>query len=53
MPIYEYQCQTCGTTFEKRQGFHDEPQADCPDGHPNTRRLIAAPALSLKAAGFI
>jgi putative FmdB family regulatory protein len=52
MPIYEYECLTCGTTFEKRQSFSEEPKADCPKGHANTRRLIAAPAIVFKGSGF-
>lgn len=52
MPIYEYECLTCGTTFEKRQSFSDEPKADCPNGHRNTRRLLAAPAIVFKGSGF-
>jgi putative FmdB family regulatory protein len=52
MPIYEYECLTCGTTFEKRQSFSDEPVADCPNGHANTRRLLSAPAIVFKGSGF-
>jgi len=52
MPIYEYECLTCGTRFEKRQSFSDEPQADCPNGHSDTRRLIATPAIVFKGSGF-
>ncbi len=52
MPIYEYECQTCGLTFEKRQGFSDEPIAGCPNGHSDTQRLIAAPAIVFKGSGF-
>ncbi len=52
MPIYEYECLTCETVFEKRQRFSDEAKADCPQGHPKTRRLIAAPAIVFKGSGF-
>lgn len=52
MPIYEYECLNCGTTFEKRQSFSDEPKADCPNGHPETKRLLAAPAIVFKGSGF-
>lgn len=52
MPIYEYECLICGTKFEKRQSFSDKPQADCPHGHAETRRLIAAPAIVFKGSGF-
>ncbi len=52
MPIYEYECLTCGITFEKRQSFSDETRADCPNGHKETRRLISAPAIVFKGSGF-
>ena len=52
MPIYEYECLKCGVTFEKRQSFSDEPKADCPNGHKETRRLLAAPAIVFKGSGF-
>jgi putative FmdB family regulatory protein len=52
MPIYEYECLTCGTKFERRQSFSEEPKSDCPNGHTNTRRLLAAPAIVFKGSGF-
>ena len=52
MPMYEYECSTCGTVFEKRQGFYDEPKADCPNGHSETQRLIVVPAIVFKGSGF-
>ena len=52
MPIYEYECLTCGIKFEKRQSFSDEPKADCPNGHSGTRRLLATPAIVFKGSGF-
>jgi putative FmdB family regulatory protein len=52
MPIYEYECLTCGAMFEKRQTFSDPPKANCPNGHPDTRRLLAAPAIVFKGSGF-
>lgn len=52
MPIYEYECLTCGTTFEKRQSFSDPAKADCPNGHSETRRLISSPAVVFKGSGF-
>lgn len=52
MPIYEYECLTCGVTFEKRQSFSDEPVAECPNGHSDTRRLLSAPAIVFKGSGF-
>jgi len=52
MPIYEYECLTCGTLFEKRQSFSDAPEAECPNGHDDTRRLLATPTIVFKGSGF-
>lgn len=52
MPIYEYECLTCGTIFEKRQSFSEPPKAVCPNGHPDTRRRLAVPAIVFKGSGF-
>lgn len=52
MPIYEYECLTCGTTFEKRQSFSEPAKADCPNGHAETRRLLSTPAIVFKGSGF-
>jgi putative FmdB family regulatory protein len=52
MPIYEYECLTCGTQFEKRQSFSDAPVAECPNGHDDTRRLLATPTIVFKGSGF-
>ena len=52
MPIYEYQCKTCGITFEKRQSFSDNPTAACPNGHSETQRLLSAPLIVFKGSGF-
>lgn len=52
MPIYEYECLTCGSTFEKRQSFNDAPIAACPNGHPETRRRLSTPAIVFKGSGF-
>jgi putative FmdB family regulatory protein len=57
MPIYEYDCSTCGVIFEKRQSFSDPPlsaYADCPNNHRgcNIRRLVSTPAIVFKGSGF-
>jgi putative FmdB family regulatory protein len=52
MPIYEYECLTCGIQFEKRQNFSDAPVAECPNGHDDTRRLLATPTIVFKGSGF-
>ncbi len=53
MPLYEYQCESCGDVFEVRQKFSDEPlkvhEKGC--GGP-VHRLLSAPALQFKGTGW-
>ncbi|HRR99596.1 MAG TPA: zinc ribbon domain-containing protein, partial [Candidatus Sumerlaeia bacterium] len=41
MPVYEYQCKSCGATFEREQGMNDAPVKECPDCKGEVRRLIS------------
>ncbi|MDX9866220.1 MAG: zinc ribbon domain-containing protein [Anaerolineaceae bacterium] len=53
MPIYEYRCEQCSTTFEKLVSFSqvDQPQ-DCPHCHSQeTRKQITAAASRSVTAG--
>jgi putative FmdB family regulatory protein len=53
MPIYEYQCQSCGHELEKIQRMSDEPLTGCPDcGEEELRRLVSAAGFRLKGAGW-
>ena len=53
MPIYEYQCQSCGHKLEKLQRMNDAPLTDCPDCDAVAlRRLVSAAAFRLKGAGW-
>ena len=53
MPIYEYQCQSCGHELEKIQRMSDDPLTDCPDcGEEELRRLISAAGFRLKGGGW-
>lgn len=52
MPLYEYQCDSCGERFEAIQKFADTPltlHEKC--GGP-ARRLLSVPALQFKGSGF-
>jgi putative FmdB family regulatory protein len=43
MPIYEYQCETCDTIFEKLVFGGDEDTIDCPKcGDSKVKRLLSA-----------
>lgn len=54
MPIYEYQCQSCGKRLEKLQKISDEPLAECPEcgGKDTLKKLISAAGFRLKGAGW-
>jgi len=53
MPIYEYQCESCGFDLEKLQRINDDPLVECPKcGKPELRRLVSAAGFRLKGAGW-
>ncbi len=52
MPIYEYQCQKCGGTFEYTQKMSDEPKTVCETCGGELQRLISRTAFSLKGGGW-
>lgn len=53
MPIYEYQCQSCGHHLEKLQRMSDAPLSECPSCEkPELRRLVSAAAFRLKGGGW-
>jgi putative FmdB family regulatory protein len=53
MPIYEYQCQSCGAVTEKLQKLSDPPLTDCPDcGKPSLEKLVSAAGFQLKGTGW-
>lgn len=42
MPLYEYRCRTCGTTFEERRPMaQSSDPATCPEGHADARRVLS------------
>ena len=52
MPIYDYQCGSCGHGFELRQGFDAETIATCPQCSAPSRRRFHAPTVIYKGSGF-
>ena len=52
MPIYEYECGQCSTSFERRQRFDDEPVATCPQCAGKARRVIHSVPVLFKGSGF-
>ena len=53
MPLYEYQCDACGSRVELIQKFSDlAPDACAKCGKGPMRRLQSAPAIQFKGSGF-
>ena len=53
MPIYEYQCQSCGFELEKLQKISDAPLKDClACQKPALQKKVSAAGFRLKGAGW-
>jgi putative FmdB family regulatory protein len=53
MPIYEYQCLSCGKELEALQKISDAPLLDCPAcGEPRLNKKVSAVAFRLKGGGW-
>ena len=52
MPLYEYQCQSCGKKFEVLQKFSDEPVKVHAECGGLAEKLVSAPAFHLKGTGW-
>jgi putative FmdB family regulatory protein len=52
MPIYVYQCDTCGLTFEQRQRMTEQPLVNCPECDGHVHRVIQPVGIVFKGSGF-
>jgi putative FmdB family regulatory protein len=52
MPLYEYQCETCGHRFEVIQKFSDAPIETCDKCGGQVRKLLSSPAIQFKGSGW-
>ncbi len=52
MPLYEYECQSCGKRTEVLQRFDDPPPAVCPSCGGELKKLISSPAFQFKGTGW-
>ena len=53
MPTYEYECRSCGYTFEKTQSMSEPALKDCPECGKEVRRLIfGGSGVIFKGSGF-
>jgi len=52
MPIYEYECRSCGKRTELLQRMADPPLAVCPECGGEVKKLFSAPAVQFKGSGW-
>lgn len=53
MPIYAYQCQSCGFQKDHLQKMNDEPLSTCPScGKENYVKQLSAAGFQLKGSGW-
>lgn len=53
MPIYGYQCQSCGHEMEALQKISDSPLSECPACHESTlKKQLSAAGFRLSGSGW-
>ncbi len=53
MPIYEFQCTTCGNHFDRLQKLSDPDPDACPEcGKHTIKRCLTAPSFRLAGSGW-
>jgi putative FmdB family regulatory protein len=52
MPLYEYECESCGTRVERIQRFSDPPLTTCEGCGGALRKLLSSPAIQFKGSGW-
>ncbi len=52
MPIYEYECESCGEVIESWQKFSDAPLETCEKCGGRLHKLISRSSFHLKGSGW-
>jgi len=53
VPIYEYECGSCGHQLEAMQKFSDAPLTNCPEcGKDSLKKLVSSTSFQLKGTGW-
>jgi putative FmdB family regulatory protein len=52
MPLYEYECDSCGHRFEVIQKFSDPLVDTCPKCGSAVHKLMSSPAIQFKGSGW-
>ena len=52
MPVYEYECEQCGTRFERHQSIKDEPVRQCPECSGTVHKVFHPAGIIFKGSGW-
>jgi putative FmdB family regulatory protein len=52
MPVYEYKCTKCSTKFDRRRGFHETAEEECPVCSSEAQRVFSPVPIVFKGSGF-
>ena len=52
MPIYLYECESCGVRFERMQRMSEPPLTDCPECDGHVHRVLQPVGIIFKGSGF-
>jgi putative FmdB family regulatory protein len=52
VPIYEYQCDECGASFEVMQKMSEDPLTECDKCGGSLRKVLHPVAIHFKGSGF-
>ncbi len=52
MPIYEYECENCGTRFERMQSIQAEPVRECPECSGSVHKVFHPAGIIFKGSGW-
>ncbi|MBU4316931.1 MAG: zinc ribbon domain-containing protein [Proteobacteria bacterium] len=52
MPIYEYECDKCGSIIEKFQTFSEKPLSNCDQCSGKLHKIISQSTFHLKGNGW-
>ncbi len=52
MPVYEYECESCGARFERLQSMNDEPVRQCPECAGAVHKVMHAAGIIFKGSGW-
>ncbi|HOX27783.1 MAG TPA: zinc ribbon domain-containing protein [bacterium] len=52
MPVYVYECNKCGHTFEVMQKVDEEPRKRCPECKGKVKKVFQPVGIVFKGGGF-